>query len=127
MDVSVFLAKFLGLYFIIACGSVLVRRERILVTMEQWMENSALMMLGGMLATTFGLLILLFHNVWSLDWRILITLIGWISLAKGVSLFYFPAKMKEIARKMVECKGYMSSVVVFLFLGFFLLVMGLIN
>jgi len=30
------------------------------------------------------------HNIWVKDWRVLITLIGWIAVIKGVLLIAFP-------------------------------------
>jgi len=40
-------------------------------------------------AIVIGLLNILFHNIWEDDWRLLITLIGWLALFIGLSLFIF--------------------------------------
>jgi len=124
MEVSHFLAKLLGWYLVIACGAMLVRRKRILVMMEQMIENSGLTLFMAIMTTIMGLLLVLSHNVWVLNWRLLVTLIAWLSLAKGVVWLYFPEKLRKISEKMVESKNYTVLLVVSLFFGFFLVMMG---
>jgi uncharacterized protein YjeT (DUF2065 family) len=43
-----------------------------------------------------------FHNIWIADWRILITLIGWLSVIKGVVRLLFPQAGKRLAGKMLS-------------------------
>jgi hypothetical protein len=40
--------------------------------------------LSGFIALILGLLIVVSHNVWVLDWRLLITLFGWFGVIKGI-------------------------------------------
>ena len=61
------------------------------------MQSAALIYFGGILALFFGLLILLFHNVWAANWTAVITLFGWIGLIKGACLIIIPEKMKKVA------------------------------
>jgi len=42
------------------------------------------------MAIIVGLLNILSHNVWELSYRLVITLIGWISLLIGLALFIMP-------------------------------------
>jgi hypothetical protein len=44
----------------------------------------------SVLGIVIGLLNIIAHNVWTSDWRIIITLFGWFSLLKGISQFAFP-------------------------------------
>jgi hypothetical protein len=32
----------------------------------------------------------LFHNIWTSDWRFFVTLIAWITLLKGITILLFP-------------------------------------
>ncbi len=37
-----------------------------------------------------GLAVVWFHNLWTKDWRVLVTLLGWMSLLAGLARMAFP-------------------------------------
>ena len=41
----------------------------------------------------FGVLIIENHNVWEANWTVIITIIGWVALLKGILLLAFPTKL----------------------------------
>jgi hypothetical protein len=45
---------------------------------------------SGFLTLTVGYLLVTFHNIWVKDWPVIITVIGWIALVKGISLLVLP-------------------------------------
>lgn len=47
--------------------------------------------LNGLLLFTGGLALIRSHNTWAIDWTLLITLIGWLSLALGLYRIFFPS------------------------------------
>ena len=53
-------------------------------------KEDQFMIILSILGIIIGLLHILAHNLWVMDWRILITLFGWFSLMKGISQFAFP-------------------------------------
>ncbi|MEP0984310.1 hypothetical protein [Ekhidna sp.] len=53
-------------------------------------NDTTYLLLGGWVATALGGVLVHVHNLWVNDWRLLITIISWIILAKGVSLLAFP-------------------------------------
>lgn len=65
-----------------------------------------------------GLLNVLLHNVWTTDWRLIITLFGWSSLLKGITQFAFP----KIAWDWMEKIDFRW----FQFMLFLMLVLGII-
>ena len=46
---------------------------------EEFLNSHALIYLAGIITLTAGLAIVLTHNVWAADWRILITVLGWLT------------------------------------------------
>lgn len=46
--------------------------------------------LNGLLLFTGGLALIRSHNKWAIDWTLLITLIGWLSLLLGLYRVFFP-------------------------------------
>jgi hypothetical protein len=48
-------------------------------------SSVTLVYLFGLLDFAAGLAIVLVHNMWTLNWRVLITLIGWLLLIRGAA------------------------------------------
>ena len=62
---------------------------------DEFLRSRALIYLSGVLIHDGGLAIVLTHNVWVADWRVLITLLGWLdarSAARCASLFPRPGQ-----------------------------------
>ena len=90
METSVFIARIFGLcYLIIGAGFVLNRKAFVRV-MEDFCKNAALVFYGGLMALVIGVVIILAHNVWEANWTVMITIIGWAGLVKGIWMIVFP-------------------------------------
>ena len=100
MGTSIFLAKFMGLVFLIIGVAILVNREWYRQLVADFFDDRGLLYLSGALALVTGLAIVLVHNVWVPDWRILITLLGWVAIARGIMRLTFPALAMRSAKKM---------------------------
>jgi len=102
METSIFLAKLLGPYCIIVAIGILFNLKTYQKVMEDFCKNSALIYISGVMALFFGLLIVLFHNVWTPNWAVIITIFGWLGLIKGAWLIILPntvAKFTEAYQK----------------------------
>ncbi len=53
--------------------------------------------LNGLLLFVGGLALIRSHNKWTIDWTILITLIGWLCLLLGLYRMFFPCS-KQLER-----------------------------
>ena len=89
MEISIFLAKFWGWYLIIYFFLLLIYPKRIKQLFE-YTKDEKFIIIISFLAIILGLLNIIAHNIWVTDWRIVITLFGWFSLLKGITLFAFP-------------------------------------
>lgn len=54
------------------------------------LSDTTYLLLGGWIATALGVVLVQVHNIWTNDWRLLITIISWIILFKGVMLLAVP-------------------------------------
>jgi len=97
MDISIFLAKFWGWYFLLFFALFIIYPKRI-KQMFAFAKDDKFMIILSILGIIIGLLHILSHNLWVKDWRVIITLFGWFSLAKGISQFAFPG----FANKWIE-------------------------
>jgi len=91
MDSSLFLAKFWGWYLIIFFVILSFNPKRIKQIFND-LRDEKFLIIASFIAVIVGLLNILFHNIWEPNWKIIITLIGWVALLKGLFLFIFPKR-----------------------------------
>ncbi len=90
MDKSKFLSKVLGIYLIIVSLAMFVNLEQLTLYVQDLLKNAPLMLVIGFWTLILGLLMVVSHNVWQWNWRLLITIISWIVLLKGASMVFYP-------------------------------------
>ncbi len=98
MPTSIFLAKLIGPIAIAVGIGVLVNRDTYRKLSEEFLASYALIYLAGILTMTAGVAIVLNHNVWALEWRVIITLIGWLATLGGVMRIVFPQRVEHVGR-----------------------------
>jgi hypothetical protein len=101
MATSVFLAKLIG-PVALAIGLALVFNGAVYrAMMDQFLASHALIFLAGLLALSAGLATVLSHNVWSADWRVVITILGWLWIVGGAIRMVAPQLTASIGRSML--------------------------
>ena len=101
MENSYFLAQLIGPVFLVVGAGLLVSHRDYRLTAEQFLASQALIYIAGLLALVPGLAIVLTHNVWSADWRLVITLIGWLGLIGGVFRLLLPRQVVVVGNAML--------------------------
>ena len=94
---------------------------------EDFTENASVLYLGGITALVVGYLILAFHNTWTKDVSVIITIVGWIALIKGLVILIRPNIMIALAKAMaqkestlkIEAIAVIILGLIFAFLGFY--------
>ncbi len=127
MEISIFFAKLLGAYFVIVAIGILFNLKTYQRLMEDFCKNVALIYLGGILALFFGLIVVLLHNVWAVNWAVIITIFGWAGIIKGAWLIILPntvARFTEVYQK--KPVALVIHLFIILALGIFLMVEGYI-
>lgn len=122
MEKSIFLAKFWGLYLIIFF-MVLVFNPKRIRDIFGHLKDSKFLLITAFIAIIIGILNILAHNIWANDWRLIVTLIGWVSLSVGIVFFTFPNKSAE-GLHFKNVKFFQVLYVLLLFLGAFLVSKG---
>ncbi|MBU1808991.1 MAG: hypothetical protein KJ661_05490, partial [Candidatus Omnitrophica bacterium] len=90
MDSSTFIARIFGLYYLIIGVGIIFNRKAFQQLLDDFCKSAALVFFGGLFALVVGLAIVLTHNIWVADWTVLITILGWGALLKGIWLIVFP-------------------------------------
>jgi hypothetical protein len=86
---TVFLGRLFGLYTLVISVWMLANKQAAIATILAMLGDRPLMLIVAIIALVGGLAVVLGHNIWSGGaLPILITLLGWIILIRGV-LFLF--------------------------------------
>lgn len=109
MQTSVFLAKLIGPILLVMGMSMLTNADGFRAMAQEFLRSRALIYLAGLIALVPGLAIVLVHNVWVLDWRVIITLFGWLGIIGGVLRLLLPEQVSEIGTAVVERKEYLAG------------------
>lgn len=127
MELSIFLSKAIGLYYLIISLGMILNGARIKPLLMEIMNNAPLLFVSGFLALIIGILLVTSHNIWVADWRVLITLIGWAALIKGIFTAMIPQLMVETSKKWIQNNiSYYTTMCIVFLIGIFLLYHGFI-
>ncbi|MBU1998836.1 MAG: hypothetical protein KKE64_04995 [Candidatus Omnitrophica bacterium] len=125
MENSTLLAKFIGTYIIVIGVGLLFNLKVYQKIMEDFFKNAALVYVTGLITFVVGLAIVLFHNIWVLDWRVIITVFGWIALIKGAWLIIFPGTLVKVTESFAKnIKLVVILWIIMLAIGIFLTIKG---
>ena len=102
MSTSVFLARLIGPVMLVIGLAVFANPRGFREMAEEFMASRALMFLSGFLIMPAGLAIVLTHNVWTADWRVLITIFGWLNVIGGTLRMFAPPLLLKTGRTMLK-------------------------
>lgn len=77
------IAGLLGPVYLLSALFVLVDAAALPLVIKAFVADPVLVVLAGYMTFVPGLAILRFHRRWSSDWRVLVTLSGWLMLVVG--------------------------------------------
>lgn len=90
MATSILIAKIMAVLYLSYGLGFLFNKSYYKKEMAKVFDEPGFMILGGIMALVFGMLIIHFHNIWVWDWTVVITIIGWLATVKGVMLILAP-------------------------------------
>lgn len=123
MDVSIFLAKLIGLYFIIIGALCILRKRQMVLTGKELVSSKSALIVSAKISLLFGLVIAIDHTIWEYSWRGLITALGYIMILRGIIRYAFPTVVKNLASKMPD-EGYVLISLIILGIGIYLTYCG---
>ncbi len=117
METSILVAKILGIAYISIGLGVLFSPGHYKKLFSDFDKNPTFVYLGGIMALLAGFLIVNFHNIWIKDWVVVITVVGWLALVKGVLLLIAPKVILGMSKPLLKNLKL---------IGLFALVLGLL-
>lgn len=126
MAISLLLAKIMGAYLIVVAAGLFINKKNYNQTLEEFKGSAHMSIIFGFLALIIGLIVVFVHNLWVNDWRVVITILGWLVLIKGITYFIFPHWIVKTAIKFKQAALTAYLIPVFV-LGIYLLYMGFVG
>src|SRR5262249_22396041 len=122
MSTSIFLARLIGPVMTLVGVSLLVDEAAFRKMALEFLRNPALIFFSGMIMMSAGLVVVLTHNVWVLDWHVIITLLGWVldrkvipttpawePLISAAARLFAPQRATKVGKKFLIYKDFTTA------------------
>ena len=119
METSILIAKIIGIVYTALGVGLIINKKYYKETFKKMISNTSFLFMGGLFAIIIGVLIIEHHNYWKNDWTVLITIIGWVAIIKGILLIVFPKSFSIF-------KPFFSSKLLYLIFGPFMIIIGIV-
>jgi len=115
LDRSIFLARLLGPTFVAIALGMLINLGIYESMIAEALHPGILFYLSGLLSLLAGLAIINLHKTWHMDWRVIITVLGWLMTIGGI--IHIVAPQITIAIGSIVYSGRTPTIVVALIVG----------
>ena len=122
---AIWISRFLGPVILALSVRMIVAPVGLQETTRRFLADRPLVLISGVLAMTAGLSIVNTHNVWILEWPLIVTLFGWALLLGGALRVAAPDIVNRVGGAMMERPRTTRLVgAIWAFLGAFLTFKG---
>lgn len=119
------LAEYLGIYITVIAAVFMVRYDTFIDYAEEFAENTYMRFNLAFVELGVGLAIVLLHNTWTLDYRGVVSVLGWLMIVESV--FHFLAsdeQEEEMIDRFTQSHHWRYYGLIALFLGLYLMTKG---
>ena len=110
-------AHFIGLFLVILSLVILFRLQFYVNVFKTAQLTAFSMFTWGVVLILVGMILVNFHNVWLLKPRLVVTLLVWSILIKGIFLVVFPVKTQELFYRWISSSYLKVTFITYLILG----------
>jgi len=104
MDTLIIVLRVLALYYLAVGFGVLSGRLILPKVIKSYENSPGLSVTTGFILIVLGTLVVWYHNIWIQDWIVIITLVGWASLIKGIVMIVSPKWFYSFSRKILSSR-----------------------
>jgi hypothetical protein len=95
------IAKGFGVLILAVALNALTAPQRLIAVLADFERSPGLAFMGALMALIMGLVLVTLHDLWTDPLAILVTLLGWALLIKGVLLLAIPGGFLKFGRAMI--------------------------
>lgn len=105
--------------------AMLINRQTVVTLLKGIGNDHGFIFFAGILTLLAGLAIVRAHNVWSAEWTVLITIVGWLAVIAGIVRIIWPDRIARINTSAMGTENAITAwALVALMLGAFLTAKG---
>lgn len=124
MELSLFLAKVIGLYLVIVALLLLFNKRGVRYLFDIY-QNPEAVFLTGVVELFLGLALVVSHNTWTWNFQVIITVVGWTLLVRGLGRVAFPERTVRMLERFKTQKALMTILLIVVgVIGAYLAYMG---
>jgi hypothetical protein len=90
MSAPVYIARLAGPVLVVIGTGVLLNLQHYIALIAEAVRSPMLIYIAGLLALTGGLAMLNAYRAWTADWRVVVTVLGWLMVIGGVFRIALP-------------------------------------
>ena len=121
MPAAVFMARLLGPTFVVIGAGILLNETFYAAMMVEAVHSPTLIYFAGVMALVPGLAMLNVYRAWTADWRVIVTILGWLMVIGGILRIVLPQIVATLATDIYSGSAALSIVaVIVLVLGGYL-------
>lgn len=126
MEVSIILAKIFGTYLIVLTLAMLINPRGFRQNIRDLTASPGALTVAGVITLLLGIFLVVIHNNWVANWTVIITLIAWLTLLKGLMRFLIPSWTRHVTGWLSNNTAYFTVAMINLALGIALIYFGVI-
>lgn len=96
MEIALVVEKIFGIMYLVVGISMLMQKAMWLELTAYYTQNMPRMMFVSFFPLLIGLIIVFTHNIWVFNLAVIVTIVGWLALIKGVLLFLAPQQLMKL-------------------------------
>ena len=101
MGLSIPIARIISVAYVSAALGAIFSANHYRRLPDDLFSNAGLTYATGFMTVVMGILIVHYHNTWTKSWPVLITVIGWCALLKGVAIIVVPQVVHRVSTAML--------------------------
>lgn len=106
-----YLAELFGIVLVATSLALLINQNNLKRLLDSAEDDKALFC-WGVKSLIVGVAMILAYNVWMQSWQVIITIIGWLALIKGLLMLFLPNIVKKWAKK-ISFSNYLPYYLIF--------------
>ena len=105
-DTIKIIARIVAIFYTTLTVGLLLNRDFYKSEFAKLLDNFGFVFMDAFWALVIGCTLIYWHNMWVLDWPLLITLFGWSGLIKGIVLVAFPGTVVENTKSILQSDNF---------------------
>jgi hypothetical protein len=119
------IAGLAGPLLIAVSAALLINRRTVADLVTGTLNGPEFIFFSGIFTLLAGLAIVRTHNIWSAEWTVLITILGWMCVIGGVIRIIWPERVTQLRNSVMQSENAITAwALVALLLGAFLTAKG---